>query len=345
MIRDTHCHLSHGMTLTDAVSYFKMMRNANDLEKITLLSIPTAGVLSRTQNLQILAAKQELYPYCFAYMGLTHEPGHADYLTQLERGLQQGFEGLKILETKPDIQKKLGFRMSDPMFDDMFARAEELNLPVLMHVADPSTSWDRTKIDKWALEHGRCYDAPGFLSQEDFYQEIEDILRKHPCLRLTLAHFYFMADDLERADEFLTRHPSVSFDLTPGKEMYLSFSADPEKSADFFRKYADRLYFGTDVHDENVPRYHGDLYHLVRDMVSGHEPFDLWGNHYVPMGLEKEVCDKIFCDNHRALLGDTPKPINREAVLEEINRLTQVKDTLSQDDAKALEALTDYFLY
>lgn len=345
MIRDIHLHLSHGMPLEEAVVYFKKLMHRNNVDKITLLSIPSSGVLTQTQNLFVLAAKQELYPDCFAYMGLTHEAGHADYLTQLERGLKQGFDGLKILESKPDIQKRLGLRMSDPMFDEMYSRAEELNLPVLMHVADPITSWDRNKIDKWALEHGRCYDGAGFLSREDLYGDVEKILQKHPNLRLTLAHFYFLADELERADDFLSRHPTVCFDLTPGKEMYLSFSANPEKSADFFRKYADRLYFGTDVNDGNVFDYHCDLYHLVKDMLCGSAPFDLWGNHYIPLGLEKTVCDKIFCNNHRSLLGDIPKPICQQAIQKELKRLKGLYDTLSTYDKKSLSYLNEKYEY
>ena len=221
------------MTIAEAKDYFERIMNFNGVEKITLLSIPTAGKLALTQNLFILALKQSMFPNCFAYMGLTRESGHSDYLTQLERGIRQGFDGLKILESKPDIQKGLGIRMSDPMFDEMFDYAEELKFPIIMHVADPDASWDRNKVDKWALEHGRCYDGPGFLSREDLYDDVKKILNKHPNLYLTLAHFGFLAEELERAERLLEGYPNVCFDITPGKEMYLSFSANPIKS--FFR--------------------------------------------------------------------------------------------------------------
>lgn len=343
MIRDIHLHLIHGMTITEAKDYFERIMNFNGVEKITLLSIPTAGKLALTQNLFILALKQSMFPNCFAYMGLTHESGHSDYLTQLERGIRQGFDGLKILESKPDIQKALGIRMSDPMFDEMFNYAEELKFPIIMHVADPDTSWDRHKIDKWALEHGRCYDGPGFLSREDLYDDVKKILNKHPNLYLTLAHFGFLAEEPERAERLLEAYPNVCFDITPGKEMYLSFSANPIKSKKFFQKYADRIFFGTDVNDQDVFHYHCDLYHLVRDMLSGSEQFDLWNNHYTPMKLEKEICDKIFYENHRALLGDIPNHIDKKAVSEELKRLYKSYDMLSESDKNALVFLIDFF--
>ena len=39
------------------------------------------------------------------------------------------------------------------------------------------------------------------------------------------------------------------------------------------------------------------------------------------MKLEKEICDKIFYENHRALLGDIPNHIDKKAVSEELKRL------------------------
>ena len=193
------------------------------------------------------------------------------------------------------------------------------------------------------MEHGRCYDAPGFLSSKDFYDDVNKILDKHPDLHLTLAHFYFLSDELEKADRFLAAHPNVCFDITPGKEMYSSFTANPTESKAFFRKYADRIFFGTDLNDTDGFHYHCDLYHLVRDMLNGSEPFDLWNNHYIPMKLEKEVCDKIFYENHRALLGDVPKPIDRKAVSEELERLYKSYNLLDEKDKSVLDILIDFF--
>ena len=57
--------------------------------------------------------------------------------------------------------------------------------------------------------------------------EVERILEQHPRLKLILAHFCFLSGDLARAAAFLDRWPNVCYDITPGDEMYVRFSAAP----------------------------------------------------------------------------------------------------------------------
>jgi hypothetical protein len=61
------------------------------------------------------------------------------------------------------------------------------------------------------------------------------------------------------------------------------------------------------------------------------------------MKLEKEICDKIFYENHRALLGDIPNHIDKKAVSEELKRLYKSYDMLSESDKNALVFLIDFF--
>lgn len=79
-------------------------------------------------------------------------------------------------------------------------------------------------------------------------------------------------------------------------------------------------------------------------MLSGSEQFDLWNNHYTPMKLEKEICDKIFYENHRAPLGDIPNHIDKKAVSEELKRLYKSYDMLSESDKNALVFLIDFLI-
>lgn len=51
-----------------------------------------------------------------------------------------------------------------------------------------------------------------------------------------------------------------------------------------------------------------------------------------PLNLEKEICEPIFSGNHRALLGDTLKPVDIPAVTAELNRLQASLDSLDEAD-------------
>jgi predicted TIM-barrel fold metal-dependent hydrolase len=254
-----------------------------------------------------------------------------------------GFEGLKILESHPSLELELDFRMNDMRFDAMFQYAEENEIPVLMHVADPEESWDINTVDQYALTHGRFYGAEGRRPKEEYYREVEDILERHPKLRVIFAHFYFMSADIDRAEALFEKYPNIAFDLTPGKEMYENFGKNLEKTKAFFERFADRLYYGTDVNDTSAFNYHSSLYTLVSTALESGEPFQ-WGKYNCAgLGLSEEAKKKIKSKNFIKLLGETPKPLNYEAIRTEIARLYSVIDNLNDKDKEYLLVAKEYF--
>lgn len=346
MLYDIHNHVNNDMKAEDAAAYFKLLKKRNNIDGICIHSIPTTlrGPIRTLQNLRTLHIKDLLGDYAHAFMGLVHDETAEDYLTQLKKGLSQGFEGLKVLETKPDVQKMTGIRICDEKFDPLFSYMEENGIPCLMHVGDPPEHWDLEKIDKWSLEHGRYYGGEGFLSREELYNDVEKMLIKHPDLKIIFAHFYFFSTEIDRAVELFERFPNVCFDLTPGKEMYANFGKDLKKTREFFMKNADRIYFGTDVHDENTPEYHDLLYKLVGDSLAKKEPFDWYDYHCTPLSLSKKTQDKIKSGNFIKLLGEHAKTVNYEAVREEIERLKSLSHLLCDEDKLELERVSEYFL-
>lgn len=345
MICDIHNHIGKHMTAEQVVDYFSKIKEANGVMRNCILSIPVlpSAKYYHTQNLLALQVKDMMWPYTSSFMGFVHGEGAEEYLTQLKKGLDMGFEGLKILESHPSLYKKLNFRISDEQFDAAFGFAEENGVPVLMHVADPEESWDITKVDEYALTHGRFYGDEGCLSKEDYYSDVDKILQKHPNLRLILAHFYFMSADIDRAEALFEKYPNIAFDLTPGKEMYENFGLDVEKTRKFFIKYADRLYYGTDVNDTDMINYHSKLYDLVSTALSSAEGFAWSNRNCAGLGLPEDVRDKICSGNFLKLLGQTPKPLDIAKIKKEIVRLEAQKELLSEDDLQALESIKTYF--
>ena len=346
MIIDNHVHIHGNGTAPEIIAYMEQFRKLYNIEHINLQSIPMVGEVKRLQNLKILMIKDMMYPYAFAGFGLYQGEGHKDYLTQLTEGLAQGFDSVKMLEAKPDKRKELGKPIYDESFDPFYSEIEEKGLYLLMHSGDPRKSWDRSKCSQWVIDHGRCYDGEGFLSAEEHYAEVERVLEKHPNLKIALAHFYFMEDDLTAAAEFLDRHPNAMLDLTPG-EHYEVFSKKVPEAREFFIKYADRLIFGTDVNDtilSDTKGYHSRLYGMAIGMINGDPIPDFREGGYKSLILPEEVANKILYENSKKLLGENPKPVNKTAVIREISEIEKEISSLSEDEKTAFAEIKAYFM-
>lgn len=345
MLCDLHNHIGKNMSIDELKNYFLSLKEKNGVDRNCIMSIPCSPTSAyyHTQNLLALQLKDMVSPYSSAFMGLVHGEGAEDYLTQLKKGLEMGFEGLKILECHPSLELELDFRMNDMRFDAMFQYAEENEIPVLMHVADPEESWDINTVNEYALTHGRFYGAQGRRPKEEYYKEVEDILERHPKLKVIFAHFYFLSADIDRATALFEKYPNIAFDLTPGKEMYENFGKNLEKTKAFFERFADRLYYGTDVNDTSAITYHSSLYTLVSTALESNEPFQ-WGKYNCAgLGLSEEAQEKIKSKNFIKLLGKTPKPLNYEAIRKEIARLEAQVDIMNDNDIQNLKSIKEYF--
>ena len=91
----------------------------------------------------------------------------------------------------------------------------ELNIPVLIHSADPFQFWLPKDIynERW-LElkerPNRYYAESDFIPPfEDLLAEQHDIFRKHPNTIFINAHMGWMANDLERMGKHLDEFPNV----------------------------------------------------------------------------------------------------------------------------------------
>ena len=146
--------------------------------------------------------------------------------------------------------------------------------------------------------------------------EVEGILQKHPKLRLTLAHFFFLADNLEECVRLYETYPNLSFDLTPGGEMFKNFQNRLPEWRVFFKKYSARIYLGTDTYNnyysEKPEDYEANVGHrlnLVRRMLETAAAFeDSSYGILQPLALDGEVLQNIYHDNYVRLVGE-PRPV------------------------------------
>ncbi len=319
MICDSHYHSYGDLNLLDSIAYYEDNMAREKVCKAAVLSLHHDGdrddILA---DLKTLWIKYKMQPNIYASMSLWHYFDHRDtadgYLNQLEQGLEQGFDGIKMLEGKPDFRKRLGRRLDDPIFDKLYQKIEALSIPVTMHANDPAAFWKTRDYEKY----GWYYGGEGFRTKEEIYAEVDGILKKFPKIRLILAHFYFLSEELDRAAHFLDSHPNVSLDLTPGGEMFVDFSKNISKASAFFETYQNRLLFGSDLTNSNKLNYHTKRYALINQALGGGADFEILNLKVKPLHLSDGALQKIKYQNFIDCYGETPKPLNKAAIQNEL---------------------------
>jgi len=231
----------------------------------------------------------------------------------------EGFDGIKMIESKPTSRRRLPWPLDSEVYAQFFANAEKTGLPLIWHVGDPPQFWDPHQIHAAARARGWLYDRPGDASLEQMRSEAENVLRRHLGLRVIFAHFFFLSHELDRARAMFKRHPNVCFDTTPGAQMFINFIPKREEAREFFLEFQDRIIFGTDLNDGSFAAGRdcggGRQHRLARAYygTDGVMPSNFPGADRVPEGQEiqglelpKDALRSVFAENFERIVGKKP---------------------------------------
>lgn len=315
-IIDGHVHFVHQERMDEML----WLMDAVPSTRFNLVCIPNPD--TTTHNTAALYFKQH-YPDRIYISGaldysVLANPDRAPSLLagQIAALKAQGFDGLKLIEGKPQVRKLLPHRLDGPLYSAMWDTVERGNFPVVFHVNDPDEFWDAARVPDWARQSGWDYSDGSYPSKEDLYGEVENILRRHPNLKIIFAHFYFLSRELDTAAHFLEAHPSVFFDLAPHMDMYRDFSRDPEAVRAFFMRYQDRIIYGTDTDTRALARgleglrLMQSIPVLIRSFLELEGEFSVDGDaNYHGLGLTRDVLEKIYATNFERMYGAVPVPL------------------------------------
>ncbi len=326
---------------------------ATGVEKMALVSIqsPAAGA-GLAQSLYMKARHPETF-YVFA--GLNHAAQFTggrvttpSLAAQVDDFVAMGCDGIKMIEGKPTSRQIMNIPVTGAYFADYWARVAEVDLPIVWHVNDPEEFWDPDRTPAWAKERNWGY-GPGDVQKETLYAEVDEVLARHPQLRIIFAHFYFLSADLARAARFLDAHPTVCFDLTPGIEMLYNLSRQPDASREFFLHYADRIIFGTDIASgltvaEGIARAgivfrwleSADTFRVpaTADFLLGSAADGLIKG----MALPADVLAKIYRGNFTRLAGRQPRALNVPQAIAVCEQLAAIAAAMSDAAPAETEA-------
>ena len=233
----------------------------------------------------------------------------------LERKVEAGARGLKIFKELGLVHRDATgclIPVDDPGLDPLWAKAGELAVPVLMHIADPvaffqpltedNERWDELQAHpEWHFGRPRYPDHDTLLAQRNH------VIERHPNTIFIGAHLGNYPEDLDYVDACLERYPNFFVDTTA---RIGEIGRHPvERVRGFFHKYQDRVLFGTDLTlgwDAFDEPEHDDLQTIklfydrhwrffeTRQQQIEH-PYPIQGHWKVnAIGLPAEVLDKLY---------------------------------------------------
>ena len=332
-IYDCHAHATE-LDLKKSIGMLDVMSSIG-VERAALLALTYKSTVS---NLYLLDLKRRYGRIKLSVFGMINNRDmykDIPFETQARAIMELGCDGIKMMYN-PIARKALGYGVDDERYEKMFSYLEENGIPVIMHVNDPESYWVVRDLTPTEIARDWGYFKEGFLSKEEIYDETFRMLDRHPRLKVVLAHFYFLSRDIDEATRVMETYPEVCFDLTPGWEMYVGFSEKPEEWRTFFKKYSDRILFGTDSADDK--RFNAEINLLVRMALERD------GEFLMPcyrectvtgLGLDGETLDKIYYKNYERLFGNINEvnlPLMREYAERVLSDMKKLKGTSSEGD-------------
>ncbi|MBN1998439.1 amidohydrolase family protein [candidate division KSB1 bacterium] len=248
------------------------------------------------------------------YMGNWSEPGWQDsVIQQLGKDFKSGAIAVKVWKdigmTFRDSQGRF-IKIDDPSLDPILDYIAGQKIPLVGHIGEPRNCWlpldsmtvnsDRHYFENQPQYH--MYLHPDYPSYEDQIDARDNMLAKHPDLKMIGAHLASLEWDVDQLATRLDRFPNLAVD-TAARICHFQVQ-DRDKVRNFIIKYQDRILYGTDMSaDDDTDKAALDQIHQVwlkdwayfttdamMESEKVNEPFK-------GLALPREVVKKIYYKN------------------------------------------------
>ena len=240
-------------------------------------------------------------------------PGYGKKVAaQIEQDVKNGALGIG------EIMKNFGLRakkvdgsrltLDDPELDPIWDTAARLNVPVLIHTADPQEFFQPINYqnERWlelALYPDRRYPAGQFPSFEQINAERDRLFRKHPKTTFVMAHLGWHANDLGRLSKMFDEMPNVYGEV--GAVLY-DLGRQPRAAHDFMVKYQDRILFGKDSYQPDEFPYYWRVFETADEYFDYYRDYHAFWKLY-GLALPDGVLRKLYYGNALKLIPGLPK--------------------------------------
>ncbi len=256
---------------------------------------------------QVIKDMKERYPDRFVvfanlnFDGIDDPDWGANAAAQLESDVEAGAQGLKIFKNLGmTLTDSAGDRIAtdDHRFDPVWAKAGELDIPVLIHTGDPKQFWepqDRFN-ERWfeLKERPRRIRPPErFPPWERIMNEQWNVFRRHPNTTFISAHLAWLGGDLPRLGRLFDELPNMHAEIGA---VLAELGRQPRFAREWFMRYSDRVLFGKDA-------WNPEEYQVYfRTLETADEYFDYYRKRHAfwklyGLELPDEVLRKLYYEN------------------------------------------------
>ena len=225
---------------------------------------------------------------------------------QKERGAQglkvwKGF-GLHVRDQDDELVK-----VDDPRLVPLWETAGELNLPVMIHVADPVAFFDPIDETNERWEELRAhpdwaFTSPPFPAFMSIMAAFANLVTRHPNTTFIGAHVGCYAENLGWVGRLLECCPNFYVDISA---RIGELGRQPYTARRFFLQYADHILFGSDM-GPDIDAY--QIYYRfleTDDEYFNYNPGDIpqqgrWYAH--GLYLPDDVLKKVYSENAKRVL-------------------------------------------
>ncbi|MFW9777221.1 MAG: amidohydrolase family protein [Candidatus Heimdallarchaeota archaeon] len=230
-IWDAHTHIWDAEAFTDLEKWGKFY----GVKRFLGIAQPDVkkSLEDRGKNSEIVFAYY-LSPQAFAEQEPDKLLDYIDEAHTLEYSMVKMWFAPRFLDffnaTKP-------FSISDPIFEPVFHRIEEYDLPFGCHVADPDVVYEIK------------YTEAKYRTKTQALNEFLTVLRRHPRLRGVSIHFGSLPEIQHHnfLSSILDDFPSLYIDTASSKWIIRELGQNIERTRSFITRYQRRILFATDL--------------------------------------------------------------------------------------------------
>lgn len=314
---DIHTHLG---TLVLGDSYEELYDMREYVEKLETYGVSHSINLDGVWGNEMDKMLAKVHPYekkitTFCWIDVTKldESNFNEWVVEhLHSAYQKGCRGIKMWKVISLNQKdKLGnyIRVDDPRLNIVYQTAANLNMPILIHIADPCAFFEpvdeeNERFDELHEHPDWQFGKPDQMSFEQLMQMQDRMIEQQPETTFIVAHFGSYAENLAHVSERLDRYPNMYIDIAA---RVAELGRVPYSARSFFIEHQDRILFGTD----STPLDFNQYPICFQFLETFDEYFPYWAEDEVPMqgdwyiygiGLPDHVLKKIYYQNAMKIL-------------------------------------------
>ena len=301
---DVHSH-NYAPTDADVERWVQAMDEVG-LEKTIILSGNTG------KKFDEVLAKYKRFPrrfevWCGIELAGFDQPGFGPAaVAELERCRAAGATGVGELSDKGrglgGTTNRAGMHIDDPRLDAILERCGQLRMPINIHVGEDKWMYQPMDASNDGLMNAwrwRVFNLPELMQHDNVVDSLERAVKKHPRTAFIACHFANCCSDLSRLGRVFDACPNLYADIGA---RYAEISPIPRFAGQFFRRYRDRLLYGTDVDPQ------AEMYRVTfRLLETSDEHFypAYFRKYHWPMhalALPDEVLAKVYRQNALKLL-------------------------------------------